>query len=45
MPNLAATLLARLAELLATIERRPEPLAIPVRRDDGRGPRRTDRRN
>ena len=45
MLNLAASLLSRLADLISLIERRPEPLAIPVRRDDGRGPRRTNRRN
>ncbi|WP_156363087.1 hypothetical protein [Rubellimicrobium mesophilum] len=44
MLNLAASLLARLAELLAPLERQPALLPIPVRRDDGRGPRRGDRR-
>ena len=37
----AASLLARLAELLAAPERRTDLIAIPVRRDDRRpGPRR-----
>jgi hypothetical protein len=32
----ALSILARLAELLAPVERRPEPIAIPIRRDDRR---------
>lgn len=43
MLDLAASLLARLADLLSP-ERRPEPIAIPIRRDDWRGPRRDGRR-
>ena len=44
MLNLAASLLARLAEFLAPLERPRELITIPVRRDDIRAPRRNGRR-
>ena len=44
MLELATSLLARLSALLAPLERRPDPIAIPIRRDDWQGPRRDGRR-
>jgi hypothetical protein len=41
----ALSLLARLEELLLPAARRREPIAIPIRRDDWRGPRHGDRRH
>ena len=44
MLDLAMSLLAHLSALAAPVGRRPEPLAIPIRRDDWRGPRHDGRR-
>ena len=41
----ALSLVARLSDLLASSARRLEPIAIPIRRDDRRGPVRGDRRH
>jgi hypothetical protein len=47
--DLAAALLARLSAAVATLsaalERRPEPLMVPVRADDRRSPRPLGRRH
>ena len=44
MPDFVAMLLARLADFLLLTGHRPEPMAIPVRHDDRRAPRRGNRR-
>lgn len=44
MLDLATSLLARLSALLAPLERRPDFIAIPIRRDHWQGPRRDGRR-
>ncbi|WP_256439152.1 hypothetical protein [Rubellimicrobium arenae] len=40
MFDLAASLLHRLLDLIAPYGRQPDLIAIPIRRDDRRGPRR-----
>lgn len=49
MIQLAASVLSRVSDLLApperVLERRPDPVALPVRSSDWRGPWRDDRRH
>lgn len=45
MNDLFTAVLARLSSALDALERRPEPLLVPVRADDRRGPRALGRRH